>query len=101
VISIISFLAVLARGDISKTSVVGLVQWVVIRDVTGPFLTGSFQDPVKVQVFWRRRSPVLTMRPVDMLSIQVDQYLPVTLSKPRHAMAGEGGPIIVLFTSST
>jgi hypothetical protein len=52
-----------------------------MRAVTGPFLIGSFQLPVKVQVLpVASQVPVLTMTPVDMLSFQVDQYLPDTLS---------------------
>ena len=52
----------------------------VIRAVTGPFLIGSFQLPVNVQDRLASHVPSLTIRPVDMLSFQVDQYLPVTLS---------------------
>src|SRR5262245_32607930 len=66
---------------ISKISVVGLGQRVVIRVFIGAFLIGSVKRPVKVQFFpCASQVPSLTISPVDMLSFQVDQYFPVTLS---------------------
>src|SRR5215510_6612030 len=84
----------------SKTSVVGLVQRVVMRAFTGPFLMASFQLPVKLQALLEASHvPSLTMMPVDMLSFHVDQYLPDTLSKPVIPRPVKGMPIIEPLTS--
>ena len=65
---------------ISNTSVVGLVQRVVMRAVTVAFLTGSTQLPVRVQAIFSSQLPLLSITPVLMLSFHVDQCSPVTLS---------------------
>jgi len=86
---------------ISKTSVVGLVQRDVMREVTGPFLIGSLYVPVNVHAFFASHVPSLIIMPVDMLSIHVAQYLPVTLSYPLMPWPVNGMPIIEPLNSST
>src|SRR5262249_40699606 len=86
----------------STTSVVGLVQRVVVRAFTGPFATASFQLPVKLQALLEASQvPSLTMTPVDMLSFHVAQYLPDTLSKPVIPWPVKGMPLNQALTSST
>src|SRR5687768_15891489 len=72
-----------------------------MREVTGPFLIGSFQLPVKVHAFFASHVPWLTIIPVDMLSIHVLQCLPVTLSYPLMPWPVNGMPIIEPLNSST
>ncbi|MFT3898559.1 MAG: hypothetical protein QM719_12870 [Thermomonas sp.] len=68
------------RANISNTSTSGLVPRVVMRASTLPLVTGSFQLSANVQLPAASQSPSLTMSFLPMLSFQVDQYLPPTLS---------------------
>jgi len=65
---------------ISNTCVLASVQRVFMCAVVLPLVIGSFHVPVKLQFPLSSQSPSLIITPVLMLSFQVDQCLPETLS---------------------
>jgi hypothetical protein len=59
-----------------------------MREVTGPFLMGSFQLPVKVHAFFASHVPSLTIMPVDLVAFS---YLLVA----RHQRPGRAWGIVM------